>query len=324
MPTDLVYRLSDLCFASDAPIPELKPANGDVETRVTWHAPAPAASVPLPTYATWLTDDGDVWLAFADRPGGFRLTFPEHGIFDVATDASTVDVRPFPDTPDETVRHLLLNQVLPLVLSRRGRIVLHASAVSVNDQVCAFIGRSGAGKSTLAVACAHAGAAVVSDDCLVVYPREGRWLAVPCHAGVRLWPDALTLLGWETDAGTAAAHYTDKRRIDSSDSSDAVDAGRGGVRFESRHLPLAAILHMRTPADPLTRTGPIHGRDAVMALASEVFRLDWRDAEESRRQFAAIGALAASIPVESPLRQPPAEAAERLLCRMTAGWRSND
>lgn len=315
MSTDLVYRLSDLCFASDRPIPELEPATGDVETRVSWGAPQPPVSVASPTYATWLTDDGDVWLAFADQPGGFRLTFPEHGIFDVATDASAVVVRPFVETPDETTRHLLLNQVLPLVLSRRGRIVLHASAVSVNDEVCAFIGRSGAGKSTLAVACAHAGAAVVCDDCLVVYPREGRWFAVPCHAGVRLWPDALALLGWETSAGTAAAHYTDKRRI---------DAGAGGVRFESRHLPLAAILHMRTPADPLQATGPLRGREAVMALASEVFRLDWRDAEESRRQFSAIGALAASIPVESPVREPPVEAAERLLCRMTAGWRTDD
>ena len=51
-----------------------------------------------------------------------------------------VTIHPFPDSPPETIRHLLLNQVLPLVLSRRGRTVLHASAVSYAGRVAAFIG----------------------------------------------------------------------------------------------------------------------------------------------------------------------------------------
>ena len=254
-----------------------------------------------------MTDDGEEWLRFADVPGGFLLTFPEHGAFEVSADASRVVVRPLPGTPPETTRHLLLNQILPLVISRRGRLVFHASAVSYDDRVSAFIGRSGAGKSTLAVACAHAGAAIVSDDCLVVYPDAGRWMAVPCHAGVRLWPRALSLLGRGVSSGEAAAHYSDKRRL---------GAGDEGLVFESRHLPLIGIQHLQwAPARTL------RGRDAVMALASEVFRLDWRDAAESRRHFDVLAAIARDIPVEIPERQAPELAAQDLLCRMRGRWR---
>jgi hypothetical protein len=255
---------------------------------------------------------------FSDIPGGYRMTFPDHGEFDVARDASEVSIHPFPDSPAETMRHLLLNQILPLVLSRRGRTVLHASAVSYAGRVAAFIGRSGAGKSTLAVACARMGALIVSDDCLVVYPDDAGWRAVPCHAGVRLWPESLALFGWHEDTGAVTAHYSEKRRL--------VAAGRGSgdpqLPVETRTLPLAGILYMPTPASSVRNApGRIRGRDAMMAVASEVFRIDWRDPAESRRQFDAVAAIAARVPVEVAQRRAPETAASELLCRMSEGWR---
>ena len=67
--------------------------------------------------------------------------------------------------------------------------------------------------------------------------------------------------------------------------------------------------------------GPLRGRDRAMALASEVFRIDWRDPAESRRHFDAIGAIAATVPLEVAERRAPETAASELLCRMTEGWR---
>ena len=318
------YRLSDLVFESDQLLPELLPvevAAGDVEVRLRW-MPARAAPVACAHFSAWLTAEGQDWLTFADHAGGFLLTFPEHGQFEVTPDASTVTVYPLPATPAETMRHLLLNQILPLVLSRRGRLVLHASAVSYRDHVVAFIGRSGGGKSTLAVACALAGAAIVSDDCLVVNRSGTGWRVVPCHAGVRLWPAALALFGWQPDAGDSAAHYTDKRRFDDRNHH---------LTFEARTLPLSAILYLPSTSageSPTQTLGPgassqaLRGRDAMMALVSELFRLDSRDASESRRQFAAISDMAADIPVEILERQAPAAAAQALLCRMAdSSWR---
>jgi hypothetical protein len=318
------YRLSDLVFESDRPLPELvespSDAESSVEVRVAWHA---AESAPLTgtTFSAWLTADGDEWLTFADAANGYLLTFPEHGQFAIASDASSVSVHPFARTPDETTRHLLLNQILPLVMSRRGRLVLHASAISYHDEVVAFIGRSGAGKSTFAVACALAGASIVSDDCLVVNHTAGRWEAVPCRAGVRLWPGALELFGWNAESGAAAAHYSDKRRLD--------DRNHHLV-FETRTLPLAAICYLTPPSaweSPTAsladggRAGALRGRDAVMALASELFRLDCRDETESRRQFDVVATMAGNIPIEIPARARPDASAAALLCRMSNSWR---
>lgn len=306
------YDLSGLVFTSDHPLPELAPLDPadrrPVECAVRFGDTRQAGGARAPSFYAWVTEFGEEWLFFADRPGGYRLTFPEHGEFDVDADGGGVSVHGWPHTPAETLRHLLLNQILPLVLSRRGRIVLHASAVSVKDEVSAFLGRSGAGKSTVAVSCAMRGARIVADDCLVVEPGpRTQWQAVPCHAGVRLWPDALRRLGVSETAGAAAAHYTDKRRV---------GPGEFGLTFETRTLPLAAfhVLRARRPEDEPAARHRLSGREIVMALASEVFRLDPRDAGESRRQFEAIGAIASSVRVVAWPRETEAEPIADAVC----------
>lgn len=299
------YQFSDLVLASTEPLPELPIASsGAPEVRVDW-APIDRLTV-RPSFAAWLTPSGSEWLRFADDAGAFLLTFSDIAQFRVSRDAARVTVCSLPGTPAGTLRHLLLNQVMPLVLSRRGRLVLHGSAISWRGGVAAFIGRSGAGKSTLAAACAAAGASIVTDDCLVLRRDGARWMAVPCDAGVRLWPSALALLGWPPASGAGLAHYTNKRRM---------DAGHPGLPCERDVLPLIRVYKMQRPDDPRP-TGVLRGQEAMMSLASELFRLDVRDAAESRRQFDAISALASAIPMEAPPRQVPAQAAATVLCRM--------
>ena len=285
------YHFSDLILTSDEPLPELRVSGeGVAEVTVNWLPPGPHEHRPI--FAAWTTPSGGEWLTFAEARGDFLLTFAGHTQFLVSGDAAAVTVRPSPGAPAATARHLLLNQVLPLVLSRRGRLVLHASAVSWNGRVSAFIGRSGAGKSTMAAACAEAGG--------------GAGRAVPCDVGVRLWPQTLDLLGWPRASGTGMAHFTDKRRV---------GALHPSVQFETGILPLAHLYRMTRP-DEAAPAGRVRGRDAVMALASELFRLDIRDPRESRRQFDAISALAVDIPVDAIGRQHPADAAAAVLCRM--------
>jgi len=299
------YQFSDLIVTSAEPLPELQVAGeGAAEVAINWMAAGPTEHQPV--FAAWPTPSGGQWLTFADAADGFLLTFTGLGQFDVSRDAARVTVRPFPGVDRSTMRHLLLNQVLPLVLSRRGRLVLHASAISRNGRVAAFIGRSGAGKSTMAAACAAGGAAVVTDDCLVLRREGARWLAVPCDAGVRLWPDTLELLGWPRASGAGMAHFTDKRRV---------GAAHPAVRFETAALPLACLIRLSRPDEPHV-TGVLRGRHAVIALASELFRLDVRDARESRWQFDAISALATDVSIEAPVRAHPIEAAAAVLCRM--------
>lgn len=310
------YQLSDLVFSCDRPLPEVDahPAarlDAPVEVEVRWHTAPRVATAPA--YFEWRTPSGAHWLTFArDAAGDFVLTFTTFAAFAVSPDASRVDVHPHPGTPEPTVRHLLLNQVLPLVLSHRGRLVLHAAAVRVGAHACAFVGRSGAGKSTLAAAMAvFGGGAIISDDCLVLQHREGAWWAVPSGAGLRLWPATLGLLGWPPTSGSGLVHFSEKRRV---------GASLPGLEFASAAAPLAAVVALRRPDDAATAvaSGALSGRDAVLALASEVFRLDPGDAAASRAHFEAVTALAQAVPVWAVPRQAPAAAVADVLCRMTA------
>ena len=132
------YRFSDLTLSSDEPLPELTPAtDGDAEVQIDWLSTGPPEQGAV--FQTWMTPSDTEWLTFADADNGLLLTFVPHSQFWVSCDGRSVRVYDTPDTPVETTRHLLLNQVLPLVLSRRGRVVLHASAISWNGQVSAFI-----------------------------------------------------------------------------------------------------------------------------------------------------------------------------------------
>ena len=80
--------------------------------------------------------------------------------------------------------------VLPMALSRQGRLVLHASAVEIDGAALVFVGLSGRGKSTLATSFALQGHALVVDDGLLLEPSAHGWMALPGEAAVRLRRDS--------------------------------------------------------------------------------------------------------------------------------------
>ncbi len=204
-----------------------------------------------------------------------------------------------PGIPEFTGRHLLLNQVLPLVLSRLGRLVLHAGAVAIGGEVFAFIGPTGSGKSTLVAACADAGADVVADDSVVISRDGDRWMAWPSYPAIRLWASAADLIGWESGAGSAAAHYTDKVSF---------GPASGHWRFARGPLPFSTILRL---GDDAAETA------LAVDLYSQVFRLDVRDRRETVHLFHLVADLAAGVQVRTlkpPLEDRVATSVAAALC----------
>src|SRR5690606_32554444 len=57
------------------------------------------------------------------------------------------------------------------LLSRLGRVPVHASGVLIGETAVVLAGRSGAGESTLALAAAREGLRVLSDDAVGAQPR---------------------------------------------------------------------------------------------------------------------------------------------------------
>jgi hypothetical protein len=145
--------------------------------------------------------DGTPWVEFFRNPSGYLLRFPGLADFQVAADVRSVSCHPGPDVSDETSRHLYLNQVLPMVLSKLGKLVFHASAVEVGDVAVAFVAESGRGKSTLAASFATSGFRFLTDDGLVLEPAGDGYDVLPSHPSIRLWhdsQDALVAVGAET------------------------------------------------------------------------------------------------------------------------------
>jgi hypothetical protein len=95
---------------------------------------------------------------------------------------------------DETfLRALILGPAMGILLHQRGRLVLHASAVHINDGAVAFMGHNGAGKSTTTFSFMNNGHPLISDDILSIDFRNGLPVVHPGSPRIKLWPESLEI-----------------------------------------------------------------------------------------------------------------------------------
>lgn len=285
-----LYRISELILQSNVPLPELPYANGKGPECAFRLLPARR---PPPTPSGWFhhcsLPGGERWLSSAKRDGRYLLRFHDLADFVLSHNGERIACYPAPATPQETVRHLLLDQVIPRVLNLRGKEALHASAVATPDGACAFMGEAGWGKSTLAGSFLGSGWAPLSDDCLTLKEDEGRILGVPSYPGIRLWPDAAATLSGKTRFVPAAAHFTGKRRV-------GID-GREALA----PLPLKGLYVLAPPQkqgeEAAIKIEPLPPGDGLTELVRYAFPLDISDRVMLARQFLFFGKVVSRIPV---------------------------
>src|ERR1019366_6409500 len=107
------YRLADLVLDSSQPLPELAKATGTPEVTVYWRDAICVEGTRW--FHAWPSPEGDDWVRFGRRAGTFVLEFPDRARFLVAGDGAHVEAAPVGPAQPDTLRHLLLHQVLPLV-----------------------------------------------------------------------------------------------------------------------------------------------------------------------------------------------------------------
>jgi hypothetical protein len=126
-------------------------------------------------------------------------------------DGVRITVIPGAEADDESLRLFLLGAGLGVLLHQRGLLVLHASAVGLQDRAVGFLGAKGWGKSTTAVALHCRGNPLVTDELLVIrFDDRGRPLAIPGPSQVKLWEDALIGLGGDPEAADPVAPGANK------------------------------------------------------------------------------------------------------------------
>lgn len=125
-----------------------------------------------------------------------------------------------------------------ILLHQRGRIVLHASAVRVQDSAVLFCGPSGAGKSTLAAALVDSGYDLVTDDfCGISIHADGAPWVEPDGRQLKLWQNSIERLSLADRRAAAVRPAIEKYYVEPRAATEAA-------------LPLAAVYILREARPP--------------------------------------------------------------------------
>ena len=283
MPT---YSVCNAALETDLVFPELEVVEcSDPEFRLTL-CRFTVGGEDCEWMHTWSLPDGTPWLLLARLASGYLLRFPELADFSVSPDAKEIRCYAGLDTPESTIRHLLLDQVMPLLLSREGNLVLHGSAISTPEGAIAFVGNTGSGKSTLAASFSRHGIAVLTDDCLLLREEGGRLTAIPSYPGVRLWPETADVMFGEDSPLAEVAHYTEKKRADEN----------AGVVFCRRPVVLRRVYFLVPPEEgepvPEISIEVLSARDAAIELVKFTYLIDVTDRYRLRQEFDRLSRVA--------------------------------
>lgn len=194
-----------------------------------------------------------------------------------------------PGASIEARHHVLLDHILPRLLTQDGELMVHAAAIGDRRQgVLMLLGDSGRGKSTLCAALVRCGSGLLGDDCVRLTSTAERVMAIPTYPSMRLWPDSLAAVyGDAAPATMPVAHYSDKRRLVASARAD----GACGAQ-------VAAIVVLQAPApDNRIRLARASSADAAIAVLRHCFALDPGDLGHARRQLAQVAAATRETPV---------------------------
>jgi hypothetical protein len=237
-----------------------------------------------PPFHEWRFEDDSLYLQFFRLPGAYLLRFPGFAHYQVSADGQHVLAWPDPQVQDATLEHLYLNQVLPLALSRQGRLVLHGSAVDIDGQAVAFLGASGRGKSTLAASFAADGVHFLTDDGLLLEPSGGQLMVMPSHPSIRLWEDSeAALVGAGTERAPAVV-YTDKSRL----------LAGPGMAFCAEARPLNRVYFLGDGEATAPEISPMRSAEALMGFVQNSFLLDFESHAMLTRHFDDLARLTGS------------------------------
>ena len=131
-----------------------------------------------------LDPSGKLWASFYRVDNRYLLRFTGFADFTISSDGLEIIANPVQGVSEQTVEHLYLNVALPLAFSRQLKLVLHASAVEMDNTAVAFLGVSGRGKSTLAASFSTSGFRFLTDDGLQLEPGAGGRFAPSAYSGV--------------------------------------------------------------------------------------------------------------------------------------------
>lgn len=274
----MFYAIFDRVLKSDVPLPELSAVTSCTEF----------ISIDF-TRKELIVRDNDIdwdheWLdnhinvsgrCKKLEDGTFLVSIPAVAQFQIDCASETIRVGSLRSASDASVRHALLDRVIPMMLGQQGYQILHASAVRLkNGKVVAFVGDSGQGKSTLAASLASVGAQLLTDDCLMVRIESGEVKVIPSYKGLRLKDDSAYALLGEAGIPGSVSETTDKKRL----------GALGRNNSLNKRFVLDQVYLLSEPALEVNVCQATQA-SSLTVLVKQQFFLDVKNKNQIRQQF---------------------------------------
>jgi hypothetical protein len=280
------YEIAGLAMSTPFVVPELRDAG---DRPVDWQVvegPRPSGEGLDPVFEVRTADDR-LWMTLCGAPGRFTVSFEGQVDFGIDVAERVVTYAPREGVEATSLRHLLIDQVVPHLLAAEGELVIHASAVAVDGRAVAFIGPSGAGKSSLAAAWVQHGATLLADDFVLLREADVGYDATVAYPSLRLWSDSADFFAGSAESLPVVNGYSSKRRWASAPPADTT-------------LPLRAIVILGdSPPQqaPVCGIARVRGADAFAVLYRQGFRIARDDRELQRADLLRFTELARTIPM---------------------------
>lgn len=279
------YHIFGRRIRSPLTLPELDPWPRDatpagIDLDVSFCPPRAGDGTLVPgTWMPWVP--GDRVVQQSNMTSGVIIRFSGLGDFGIARSGGHVtcvtDALDRGPAISAALRHFLISQILPRAVTIADPLVLHASAVALEDSALVLMGPSGAGKSTLAANLSTLTRLTLLADDGVLVRADGSGLELfPGARASRLRGDSLAATRLEAGAileeHSCRAKYL--TRIQSL-----------GPQPPFRVGPVVDL--NPSPGRRRPTLAPLGAREAVLALVRHGFLLDPTDPTTLGRQFTA-------------------------------------
>lgn len=216
------------------------------------------------------------------------VTFPGLASFEVDTAHRTIGIcRHLADLSDNTLRHLLADQVLPRLVSHEGRLVIHAAGIASPTGTILLVGVAGRGKSTLAASFHVNGHALLGDDAMLAEVVDASAVCRPLYRSLRLFPDSIAAVFEAEPHGEPVADYTDKRNI--------IDLER--LEDAEGRTPIRSIYCLAAAEADDIQVRRMEPTEACMAIVEQSFALDPGDRERAQLRLRQAAEIVSCVPM---------------------------
>ncbi len=219
---------------------------------------------------------------------GFRFVFDDTGSFDITGHGRDIAWSKGVASEESWIRADVTGRVLAVAMHASGHLCLHGSAVATGGGAIAFLAPKFHGKSTLALSLARAGAKLLTDDVLPVYPHTPIQ-AIPGVHQVKLWQDSATHFGVDREAPKPGNKHLLHDFDDNMISNDRTP-------LAAVYLLSPVIVEEGAPAPAVARTR-LHAVPSALALVRHSIMGSMLSGDEAQHVINRATAIAEAVPV---------------------------